>query len=92
MVRNLVRAIEYGQVASGGGFSFAIRNTDGSLHYLTERGARIGDKEVYLYIFDAAMMLGIMLIFIVLHPGRLVKWSRSKNEELLLEVEMRRRA
>lgn len=90
MLRNIVRAVEYGQIANGGGFPFATRNEDGSLHYSTERKSRISDNEVWLYVFDGAMMIGITVVFLVLHPGRLIKTERQKTKEaVLLEMERR---
>lgn len=89
IVRNLVRAIEYAQIASsGGGFSFASRNSDGSLTYETERKPKIGDNEIYLYLFDGAMMLSVAVTFLAIHPGRFIKRARTMNGEKLQSVEL----
>lgn len=89
IVRNLLRAIEYGQVAMGsGGFSFASRNADGTLHYEEKRDAKIGDHEIIIYIFDSAMMLGVVVSFLVLHPGRFIKRARDMKGEKIGSVEL----
>lgn len=90
IIRNLLRAVEYGQIAMGsGGFSFASRDADGTLHYELERETKIGDHEVLIYIFDGAMMLCVMVSFIVLHPGRFLKKAREFRGEKIESVELR---
>ncbi|RDW56354.1 hypothetical protein BP5796_13229 [Coleophoma crateriformis] len=87
IVRNLVRAVEYAQQASSGGFSFATRTADGTLHYLTKHTATLGDNEIYLYIFDATMMFLVALTFLLVHPARLIKRARTAKGEKLLSME-----
>lgn len=85
-----MRAIEYAQIASsGGGFSFASRNDDGSLTYEMKRTPKIGDHEIFLYVFDGAMMLSVAVTFLVIHPGRFIKRARTTNGEKLESVELR---
>lgn len=57
MLRNLVRAIEYGQ---GGGGSIA-------------------SNEVFLYVFDGALMLIVMAVYLVVHPGLLLRKIRKSK-------------
>ncbi|KAI7361601.1 hypothetical protein KC354_g7946 [Hortaea werneckii] len=57
MLRNLVRAIEYGQ---GG------------------RGS-IASNEVFLYVFDGALMLIVMAVYLVIHPGLLLRKIRKSK-------------
>lgn len=57
MLRNLVRAIEYGQ--SGGG--------------------SIASNEVFLYVFDGALMLIVMAVYLVIHPGLLLRKIRKSK-------------
>ena len=89
IVRNVMRAVEYGQVAiGGGGFTFATRLDDGSLQYKGKRAARIGDHEFVLYVFDASMLFLVALGFLILHPGRFIKHARDAKGEKLLSTEM----
>ncbi|TGO31879.1 hypothetical protein BHYA_0390g00020 [Botrytis hyacinthi] len=88
IIRNLVRAIEYAQQASGGGFQFATRNDDGTLTYTGEHKETIGDKEIFLYLFDAAPMFLAVLIFLVVHPGKFIKRARVVKGERLSVTEM----
>jgi hypothetical protein len=88
IVRNLVRVIEYAQQASNGGFSYAMRNDDGTLTYLETRIPKIGDHEVYLYVFDSAMMFLVALIFLVVHPARLINRARTVKGAELLSTEL----
>ncbi|KFY90532.1 hypothetical protein V500_05149 [Pseudogymnoascus sp. VKM F-4518 (FW-2643)] len=88
IVRNLVRAIEYAQQASSGGISYATRNTDGTVTMPEKEGpSSIGSNEIFLYIFDAAPMALVALIFLLLHPGRMLKAARWGKGERLLEME-----
>ncbi|KAK6602369.1 RTM1 [Botrytis cinerea] len=88
IIRNLVRAIEYGQQASGGGFSYATRNDDGTLTYVGDRTETIGDKEAFLYVFDAAPMFLVVLIFLIVHPGKFIKRARVVKGERISVTEM----
>lgn len=88
IVRNSVRAIEYAQQASSGGISYATRNTDGTVTVPEKEGlGSIGSNEIFLYIFDAAPMALVALIFFLLHPGRMLKAARRGEGERLLEME-----
>lgn len=89
MVRNLVRVVEYGQIAiGGGGFAFASRDADGTLHYEEKWEGKIGDHEIFLYIFDGAMMVLIAVTFLILHPGRFIKRARDMRGEKDLSVDL----
>ncbi|KFY18745.1 hypothetical protein V491_04716 [Pseudogymnoascus sp. VKM F-3775] len=88
IVRNLVRAIEYAQQANSGGISYATRNKNGTITMPEkERSSSIGSKEIFLYIFDAAPMALVAVIFLLVHPGRMLKAARSGRGERLLEME-----
>ncbi|KAI6803162.1 hypothetical protein KC361_g910 [Hortaea werneckii] len=72
MLRNLVRATEYGQ---GGGGSIA-------------------SNEVFLYVFDGALMLSVMAVYLVIHPGMLLRKigkSKPRDEEANMSWLKRRR-
>lgn len=80
IVRNLVRAIEYAQQSSSGGIAFATREANGTITMPEKTNhATIGSKEIYLYIFDAAPMALLALVFLVLHPGRVLKATRIRK-------------
>lgn len=88
IVRNLVRAIEYAQQASSGGISYATRNKNGTITMPEkERSSSIGSNEIFLYIFDAAPMALVAVIFLLVHPGRMLRAARSARGERLLEME-----
>lgn len=57
MLRNLVRAIEYGQGAGGS----------------------IASNEVFLYVFDGALMLIVMAVYLVIYPGLLLRKIRKSK-------------
>ncbi|KAF7941689.1 uncharacterized protein EAE97_006526 [Botrytis byssoidea] len=88
IIRNLMRAIEYGQQATGGGFTFATRNDDGTLTYSGHRSKKIGDIEALLYVFDATPMFLVVLIFLIIHPGKFIKRARVVKGERLSVTEM----
>ncbi|KAF7891437.1 uncharacterized protein EAF02_001762 [Botrytis sinoallii] len=88
IIRNLMRAVEYGQQASGGGFSYATRNDDGTLTYVGHRSKKIGDIEALLYVFDAVPMFLVVLIFLIIHPGKFIKRARVVKGERLSVTEM----
>lgn len=88
IVRNLIRAIEYAQQASSGGVSYATREANGTVTRPDEENhVTVGSNEIFLYIFDAAPMTLAALIFVVLHPGRLLKAVRMGKMAKIVELE-----
>ncbi|CAD6449346.1 2d63f000-a528-4b1f-a631-a82cccd10f02 [Sclerotinia trifoliorum] len=88
IVRNLVRAVEYAQQVNSGGFTYATRNDDGSLTYIGKHTMTIGDREAYLYVFDAALMFLVVLIFLIIHPGKFIKDNRIMRAKRISNTEM----
>ncbi|KAF7858844.1 hypothetical protein EAF04_008886 [Stromatinia cepivora] len=88
IIRNLVCVIEYAQQVNSGGFAYATRNDDGSLTYIGKHTTTIGDKEVFLYLFDASLMFLVILIFLIIHPGEFTKDARAMNGKRLSSTEM----
>ncbi|ESZ96748.1 hypothetical protein SBOR_2892 [Sclerotinia borealis F-4128] len=89
IVRNLVRAVEYAQQVNSSGVTYASRNADGILEYHGQpHKGTIGDKEIFLYLFDAVMMCLVSLIFLIIHPGKLMKMARITKGEKLSSTEM----
>lgn len=67
---------------------FLIRNIVRIVEYNQGGDGPLLSNEVFLYIFDGCFMLGITVIIIVLHPGRLVKQAKQADfmkDEVLLE-------
>ncbi|KKK22836.1 hypothetical protein P175DRAFT_0506253 [Aspergillus ochraceoroseus IBT 24754] len=54
-----------------------VRNLVRTIEFAAPKGADIRDKEVYIYVFDAATMAITMGVLAVWHPGMLVKRARS---------------
>jgi hypothetical protein len=52
---------------------FIIRNIVRIVEFKQGSEGTIQSREVFLYLFDACFMLAIIVLFIVLHPGRLVR-------------------
>ncbi|KAI4739035.1 hypothetical protein E4T50_10504 [Aureobasidium sp. EXF-12298] len=44
-----------------------------------------GHTEVYLYIFDSALMAGLMWAFVIVHPGRLLRATKKLKNRRSLE-------
>lgn len=67
---------------------FLVRNIVRIVEYNQGGDGPLLSNEAYLYIFDGCFMLGIVVIIIVLHPGRLVKQAKREGlmkEDVLLE-------
>ena len=50
-----------------------VRSIVRAVEYLQGQGGFVISHEVFIYLFDALPMLLVMLLFAVIHPGRLVK-------------------
>ena len=42
------------------------------------------EKEVYIYIFDAVLMFGVMAFFNAVHPGNLIGGQKGYDDAVLL--------
>ncbi|KAF5593747.1 7-aminocholesterol resistance [Fusarium pseudoanthophilum] len=50
-----------------------IRSIVRAVEYLQGQGGFVISHEVFIYLFDALLMFLVMLLFLIVHPGRLVK-------------------
>ncbi|KAM0200462.1 hypothetical protein ACHAQI_011661 [Fusarium lateritium] len=50
-----------------------IRSVVRSVEYLQGPDGYVLGHEVFIYLFDASLMFLVMLVFLIIHPGRLVK-------------------
>ncbi|KAL4913314.1 RTA1 like protein-domain-containing protein [Aspergillus aurantiobrunneus] len=53
-----------------------VRNLVRTVEFGAPKGADVRRREVYIYVFDAALMAVLMGVWVVWHPGRLVKRVR----------------
>lgn len=61
-------------------FAIWIRNLVRAIEYVQGFHGFISENEPMLYIFDSALMLGVMILLGVLHPGKLLgRGSRSSR-------------
>ncbi|KAL1870820.1 hypothetical protein VTK73DRAFT_2412 [Phialemonium thermophilum] len=63
------------------GLLFVIRNITRIIEYKQGPGGEMQSSEVYLYVLDASVMLAIVVIFLVLHPGRLRMKARRLRRQ-----------
>lgn len=62
-----------------------IRNIFRVAEYVEGSDGPIGHSEVYLYIFDSALMAGLMWAFVIVHPGRLLRAVKKLKNRCSLE-------
>ncbi|KAI1365963.1 RTA1-domain-containing protein [Xylaria arbuscula] len=56
-----------------------VRSIVRTVEYVQGPDGFVISHEVFIYLFDAALMWLVMLIYAILHPGRLVRDSRRKK-------------
>ena len=56
-----------------------IRSVFRVIEYLQGNNGYLLRREVFLYVFDAALMLGVMVIMNVVHPGDIAIMLKKKN-------------
>ncbi|PKY02162.1 RTA1-domain-containing protein [Aspergillus campestris IBT 28561] len=54
-----------------------VRNLVRTVEFGAPKGADVRRREGYIYVFDGALMAVLMGVWIIWHPGRLVKRARS---------------
>jgi hypothetical protein len=65
-----------------------VRNIFRVAEYVEGPDGPTGHSEVYLYIFDSALMAGLMWAFVIVHPGRLLRAIKKlKNRRSLEQTE-----
>jgi hypothetical protein len=62
-----------------------VRNIFRVAEYVEGPDGPTGHSEVYLYIFDSALMAGLMWAFVIVHPGRLLRAIKKLKSRRSLE-------
>ncbi|KAL4909519.1 RTA-like protein [Aspergillus multicolor] len=65
-----------------------VRNLVRTIEFGSPHGADVRSREVYIYLFDAALMALVMWLWVVWHPGRLVKRARSVRRGIEGDMEL----
>ena len=58
-----------------------VRSVVRTVEYLQGEGGYIISHEAFIYALDAAPMLMVMMVYAVLHPGRLIRHGRRISEK-----------
>ncbi|ETS80445.1 hypothetical protein PFICI_07974 [Pestalotiopsis fici W106-1] len=59
-----------------------VRSVVRAIEYLQGDGGFVISHEIFIYVFDAAIMWSVMMIYLIIHPGRLIRDARRlKNHE-----------
>ncbi|KAI1390473.1 RTA1-domain-containing protein [Hypoxylon trugodes] len=53
-----------------------VRSIVRTVEFLQGNTGFVASREVFIYVFDAFLMFFIMLVFLIIHPGRLVRDAR----------------
>jgi len=70
---------------------FFIRNITRLVEYNVGPDGELISNEIYLYLLDGSMMLAIVVVFLVLHPGRVRMKARKHMRKGLVEEEVQLR-
>lgn len=70
---SLVRWRRYFRTIEAVTIVMIIRSIVRAVEYLQGQGGFVISHEVFIYLFDASLMFLVMLLFLIVHPGRLVK-------------------
>ncbi|KAL5590760.1 hypothetical protein FOBRF1_014317 [Fusarium oxysporum] len=70
---SLVRWRRYFRTIEAVTIIMIIRSIVRAVEYLQGQGGFVISHEVFIYLFDASLMFLVMLLFLIIHPGRLVK-------------------
>jgi hypothetical protein len=60
--------------------TLTVRTIVRTIEFAADKGAEVKSKEVYIYVFDAAMMGIAVAVLLVWHPGLLIKRVRRANK------------
>lgn len=60
-----------------------VRSIVRAVEYLQGDGGFVISHEFFIYFFDAALMWIVMMMYLVIHPARLIRDARVKKEETL---------
>ena len=58
-----------------------VRSVVRSVEFLQGPEGVVASHEVFVYLFDAVLMMFVMLAFLILHPGRLTRDARKLKEQ-----------
>lgn len=62
-----------------------VRNLVRAIEFGADKNSDVNTKEVYIYVFDAALMVISIAVFFVWHPGRLIKGLRKADKSSYLD-------
>ncbi|KAL4941960.1 hypothetical protein BDV06DRAFT_235693 [Aspergillus oleicola] len=65
-----------------------LRNLVRTIEFAAPKGAAIRESEVYIYVFDGALLGVLMWVWCFWHPGRLVKRARRVGRGLRGDMEL----
>lgn len=57
-----------------------VRSVFRAIEYLQGSNGYILSREAYLYVFDAMLMLAVMVIFHFLHPSEVMSFFKERHE------------
>ncbi|RJE25028.1 RTA1 domain protein [Aspergillus sclerotialis] len=57
-----------------------VRNLVRTIEFGASKESAVNTQEAYIYVFDAAMMAISMAVFVVWHPGRLIRRVRKEDK------------
>ncbi|KAH6656900.1 putative RTA1 domain protein [Truncatella angustata] len=58
-----------------------VRSVVRAVEYLQGEDGFVISHEVFIYVFDAFLMWSVMLLFLIIHPGRLIRDARRSGKE-----------
>ncbi|KAJ4251541.1 hypothetical protein NW762_011530 [Fusarium torreyae] len=70
---SLVRWRRYFRVIEAVTVIMIVRSIVRAVEYLEGQGGYVISHEVFIYLFDASLMFLVMLLFLIVHPGRLIR-------------------
>lgn len=65
-----------------------VRNLVRTVQFGSRKGSALNTEEAFIYVFDAALMAGSILVLIVWHPGRLVRRAQKVTKASQMCVQM----
>lgn len=65
-----------------------VRNLVRTVQFGSRKGSALNTEEAFIYVFDAALMAGSILVLIVWHPGRLVRRAQKATKASQMCVQM----
>jgi hypothetical protein len=65
-----------------------VRNLVRTIQFGSPKGSALNTEEAFIYVFDAALMAGSVLVLVVWHPGRLVRRAQKATKASQMCVQM----